>query len=486
MSWDLFISHASEDKEDIARPLAALLESRGLKIWFDECELTLGDSLRQRIDQGLAESRFGLVILSPDFFAKEWPQKELDGLVAREVGQRKVILPVWHGVENTDVARFSPLLAGRLAVNTKQGLNAIVAAIESAMKANPSDERDVIDRGSPLNESAKLTFRKVIATPEVLVLQRFGPYVVKEFIGSGGSGLVYRVFHSGTGNTACMKLLFPVQSGAKSILNTISRGIRGLNAIDDPHIIRISDTGEAKFSDGSSFYLIMNFINGVHLDRWSQRIEGTHVAPAKRMQIAYDLTISLSRAHEVRYLDEVGIETRGLLHGDLKPANILVTDADVAVIIDFLLIDIQRLLDPRIVPNHLLKSAFESVPNTAAMGTPGFMAPEQECEGIVTGKTDIYGLGMTFTHLFEPTTDHDRMDALCGRSTRNELRFLSPLLRSMLERDPKNRPQDLHEVATILAHAAEDLGIRLQCTDSSTNNGRKSVWSFLSRMFTRG
>ncbi len=65
--WDLFISHASEDKDEIARPLADQLVEAGLKVWFDEYELTVGDSLRRSIDQGLAQSRFGVVILKRTF-----------------------------------------------------------------------------------------------------------------------------------------------------------------------------------------------------------------------------------------------------------------------------------------------------------------------------------------------------------------------------------------------------------------------------------
>ena len=84
MDWDVFISHAWEDKETIARPLAKALEAKGLKVWFDEFTLTVGDRLRRSIDRGLAGCRYGIVILSPHFFAKEWPQKELDGLVQRE------------------------------------------------------------------------------------------------------------------------------------------------------------------------------------------------------------------------------------------------------------------------------------------------------------------------------------------------------------------------------------------------------------------
>ncbi len=87
MEYDVFISHASEDKVDVARPLAAHLQTLGLKVWLDDLELTLGDSLRRKIDQGLSRSRYGLVVLSPAFFLKEWPNKELDGLVAREDGR---------------------------------------------------------------------------------------------------------------------------------------------------------------------------------------------------------------------------------------------------------------------------------------------------------------------------------------------------------------------------------------------------------------
>ncbi len=76
--WDAFISHASEDKIDFVEPLALELRSRGLKIWYDNFTLTIGDSLRRSIDRGLGHSKFGVVILSPNFFSKEWPQKELD------------------------------------------------------------------------------------------------------------------------------------------------------------------------------------------------------------------------------------------------------------------------------------------------------------------------------------------------------------------------------------------------------------------------
>ncbi len=116
--YDAFISHASEDKEEFVRPLADKLNNCGYKIWYDEFELKVGDSLRRSIDRGLANSRYGIVILSSSFFAKNWPQYELDGLVAKEMEGRKVILPIWHKVSKDEVRSYSPSLADKVAINS--------------------------------------------------------------------------------------------------------------------------------------------------------------------------------------------------------------------------------------------------------------------------------------------------------------------------------------------------------------------------------
>jgi len=134
LEHDCFICHASEDKESFVRELAITLSNKGLKVWYDEFTLTLGDSLRRKIDYGLANSRYGIVVLSKYFFEKKWPQDELDGLVARERLGKKIILPIWHGVTREDVERFSPILAGRVAVSTHKGLDYVVREIIRAIK----------------------------------------------------------------------------------------------------------------------------------------------------------------------------------------------------------------------------------------------------------------------------------------------------------------------------------------------------------------
>ncbi len=131
--WDAFISHASEDKDDFVRPLADGLTECGLSVWFDEFELKVGDRLRESIDRGLSQSRFGIVVLSPHFFEKKWPQEELSGLVTRETGGAKVILPVWHNLDAEAVRTFSPILADRVAIPSSKGLNRVIADLMQAI-----------------------------------------------------------------------------------------------------------------------------------------------------------------------------------------------------------------------------------------------------------------------------------------------------------------------------------------------------------------
>lgn len=116
----MFISHASEDKGSFVRPLAEALANLGVRVWFDEFTLSLGDSLSRSIDKGLASSHYGVVVVSKAFIEKGWPEYELRGLVAREIAEDTVILSVWHGVSQSEVLEFSPPLADKLALDTSR------------------------------------------------------------------------------------------------------------------------------------------------------------------------------------------------------------------------------------------------------------------------------------------------------------------------------------------------------------------------------
>jgi len=140
MKWDVFISHASEDKDEFVRDLAATLQERGIRVWYDEEFLKIGDSIRRGIERGLAESRFGVFVFSPYFLQSEWSKKELDFFVSAECDERRRILPLLHKVSISDVQEKFPLLTDRVALSTDEGLEAIVDKIVSAINYEGSLE----------------------------------------------------------------------------------------------------------------------------------------------------------------------------------------------------------------------------------------------------------------------------------------------------------------------------------------------------------
>ena len=118
--YDVFISHASEDKEAVVRPLANALKDKGVKVWYDEFELKIGDSLRRKIDQGLSKSRFGIVVISKSFVKKGWTNYELDGLMTKAISGQQILLPIWHDITKQEVIDYSPSLADKVARHTSQ------------------------------------------------------------------------------------------------------------------------------------------------------------------------------------------------------------------------------------------------------------------------------------------------------------------------------------------------------------------------------
>lgn len=119
---DLFISHASEDKDGFVRQFVQALIKEGVSVWYDEYELKIGSDLAEEIDKGLAHSRFGIAVLSPSFFKlkKTWPKREIGALTAQEDAEgRKKILPIWHEIDHAAVTKVSPILGRLIAWKTK-------------------------------------------------------------------------------------------------------------------------------------------------------------------------------------------------------------------------------------------------------------------------------------------------------------------------------------------------------------------------------
>ena len=118
--YDVFVSHAWEDKESFVDEFVQALTDRNLRVWYDTTKMKWGDSMRAKIDEGLRHSRFGVAVLSPDYISegKYWTKAELDGLFQLESVNGKILLPIWHNLTKKQVMDFSPIIAGKLAMTT--------------------------------------------------------------------------------------------------------------------------------------------------------------------------------------------------------------------------------------------------------------------------------------------------------------------------------------------------------------------------------
>ena len=140
--FDVFVSHASDDKEKVTRPLVTILKEKGLKVWYDEDVLKIGDSLSKEIEKGLKQSNFGLIVVSKQFMIKPWVDRELKGLVAGSIHKGKPIIPILHGVSYDELYDFSPPLADSFYRSTdKHTIESIANEVVAVIKASKQIQR---------------------------------------------------------------------------------------------------------------------------------------------------------------------------------------------------------------------------------------------------------------------------------------------------------------------------------------------------------
>lgn len=117
-AYDVFISHASEDKIPFVDTLVEELLQRGVKVWYDRHVLTWGRSIRQNIDAGLRQSKFAIVVLSEHYIQKYWTQKEFNALFSLGSKLGDFILPIWHNITPERANEFSPMLSDSFALKS--------------------------------------------------------------------------------------------------------------------------------------------------------------------------------------------------------------------------------------------------------------------------------------------------------------------------------------------------------------------------------
>lgn len=143
--YDVFVSHAWEDKEDFVDEFVEALTALDIKVWYDKRQIKWGDSMRERIDDGLKKSRFGVAVLSPNYIAenKYWTKAELDGLFQLESVNGKTLLPIWHNLTKQQVMNYSPIIANKKAMTTASMTAQEIA--DELLKLIPQEQEEVLE-----------------------------------------------------------------------------------------------------------------------------------------------------------------------------------------------------------------------------------------------------------------------------------------------------------------------------------------------------
>lgn len=164
---DIFICHASEDKDDIVRPMVEAINQAGISCWYDEAEIQWGDSITQNVNKGLSTSRYVIVVLSTSFMQKNWPQKELNAVLNQEASTGEVkVLPLLVGSEQEKkiILEQYPLLNDKRYLPWGGDLNEIVASLRSLLRY----KEDVL----PV-ESSEISPRSALRIPIPKIKKKF-------------------------------------------------------------------------------------------------------------------------------------------------------------------------------------------------------------------------------------------------------------------------------------------------------------------------
>jgi WD40 repeat protein/tRNA A-37 threonylcarbamoyl transferase component Bud32 len=281
----------------------------------------------------------------------------------------------------------------------------------------------------------------------LLPMKMLGKYQLLEPIGQGGMGTVYKAVHTLLKRTVAVKVLPPNRLKDAQAVSRFRREIEAAGRLDHPHIVRTSDADEA---DGQHF-LVMEWLAGQDLAKYVR--EHGPLPMDQACDFIRQAALGLECAHE-----------HGMVHRDVKPANLLVTaGADGKPLVKVLDLGLALLHDNVLVENGLTSDG-------QVMGTYDYIAPEQAMEShTVDARADIYSLGCTFYFLLTGKAPfHGKSEA--KKLLAHQLEEPAPLTKyrsdipgavvavvtKMMAKDPTKRHGSMREIASCLSSAFGD------------------------------
>ena len=288
----------------------------------------------------------------------------------------------------------------RLAFLSGVDLTAPTVATGTARVKARGRERDVVCTlrpGTELRAEVMIVKRgpRLVATELVDELtdgERIGHYRIVERLGAGGMGSVYKVEHVTLGRLYALKVLHrSVLERDPQSVDRFLREARAASRIQHRHIVDVFDFG---FVPDGRPYFVMEMLPGMSL---ADLIDDAALEPARALEIARQLGEALASAHE-----------HGVVHADVTPSNVLVTEVDDKTIVKLVDFGLAELREPNVVPGEPVSSDF-------VLGTPCYVSPEQLRGMAVTERSDQYALGVVIYEMIvgkPPFTDNN-LRALC-------------------------------------------------------------------------
>jgi serine/threonine protein kinase len=260
-------------------------------------------------------------------------------------------------------------------------------------------------------------------------------YLVVSQIGQGGMGSVYEVEHVELGKRFVLKALLDQFCQRQDLVQRLRNEWRSLGRLEHPHIVSVSDAGVA--ANGAPYY-VMERLYGESLAGALGRLGRFSLEDSLR--IAAEVLEGLGAAHEI-----------GIVHRDVKPPNIFVTQSGIAKLLDF---GIAKLTDG---------ASVELTGRGIAIGTPRYMSPEQAAGERVDGRADLYAVGLVMFEMLSgcgPFDGCESHEVFLAHLTRQPPRLgelvagipseLDDFVATLLAKRPADRPQTAGEAAACL------------------------------------
>ena len=223
---------------------------------------------------------------------------------------------------------------------------------------------------------------------EELIGEEVGNYRIQKLLGKGGYGSVYRAAHKNTKNEVAIKISHSIPTEKNKLKSLLLGNARALSGLRNPNIVSLLDFGEFELYGRTRIYMVYELIEGITLSNLTGSFK-SKLEIKKAIKLILQIYSAIEAAHSFYFYDSFGFEVQGIVHGDIKPANIFLCKGKIIKVSDFMSIDFNSLL------NEKKKEYIMQENSTREFGTPGYMPPEQSEKGVATKRSDIYFLGKT-------------------------------------------------------------------------------------------